>query len=280
MGNTPARDGGPADPSGGTDCGHPAIGASDTAEFATAVDQYTTRHDPFVWFHSIIDNQAECDANVVPLGTLGPDGMPRPTGHLARDLHSEKTTPRFGFITPNLCNDGHDGPCQGLDSEGTHAGGLVGADEFLRAWMPLILDSPAYRHGDMLVVITFDEADIDRSTPTYAAACCNEVPGPNTHAPGDAGLATDSAPGGGQIGALLLNSKYLAPGTTDTTGYYNHYSALRSYEDLLGLTTGGTDGEGHLGYAAAPGLVPFGTDVFPTDLSGVRLQSSWRNEAR
>jgi phosphatidylinositol-3-phosphatase len=280
MGNTPARDGGPPDPSGGTDCGHPVIGATDTAEFATAVDQYTTRHDPFVWFHSIVDNQAECDANVVPLGTLGPDGKPLPSGHLARDLHRETTTPRFGFITPNLCNDGHDGPCQGLDSEGTHAGGLVGADEFLRAWMPLILDSPAYRHGDMLVVITFDEADIDRSTPTYAAACCNEVPGPNTHAPGDAGLAIDSAPGGGQIGALLLNLKYIAPGTTDTTGYYNHYSALRSYEDLLGLTTGGTDGEGHLGYAAASGLVPFGTDVFPKDLSRVRLQSSWRNEAR
>ena len=77
-------------------------------------------------------------------------------------------------------------------------------------------------------------------------------------------MGTDSAaPGGGQIGALLLNSKYIDPGTTDTSGYYNHYSALRSYEDLLGLTTGGTDGEGHLGYAAAHGLAPFGTDVFP-----------------
>lgn len=57
-------------------------------------------------------------------------------------------------------------------------------------------------------------------------------------------------------------------GSTDTTGSYNHYSALRSYEDLLGLTTGGTDGEGHLGFAAATGLAPFGPDVFPTKLSG------------
>src|SRR6202034_893498 len=69
----------------------------------------------------------------------------------------------------------------------------------------------------------------------------------------DASVSTDSAPGGGQIGALLLDAKYIAPGTTDTAGSYNHYSALRSYEDLLGLTTGGTDGEGHLGFAAAPG---------------------------
>ncbi len=71
MGNTPSRDGGTPDPSGGTDCGHPSIGATDTAEVATPSDQYTTRHNPFVWFHSVIDNTAECNANVVPLGRLG-----------------------------------------------------------------------------------------------------------------------------------------------------------------------------------------------------------------
>jgi hypothetical protein len=261
MGNTPARDGGTPDPTGGTDCGHPAIGATDTAEVATATDQYTTRHNPFVWFHSVIDHSAECNANVVPLGTLGPDGTPSPTGHLVKDLRSEKTTPRFGFVTPNLCNDGHDGTCAGTDSTGGHVGGLTGADEFLKAWMPMILASPAYRHGDMLVVVSFDEADLGGAA--SGLACCNEQPGPNTIAPGHAGATTDSAPGGGQIGALLLNSRYIAPGSTETTGSYNHYSALRSYEDLLGLTTGGTDGKGHLGYAAAAGLVPFGTDVFP-----------------
>ncbi len=267
MGNTPARDGGTADPRGGTDCAHPSIGATDTAEVATPQDQYTTRHNPFVWFHSVIDDTALCNANVVPLGTLGANDSPSPSGHLAQDLHSEKTTPRFGFITPNLCNDGHDATCAGPNSTGGNVGGLTGADEFLRAWMPLILGSPAYKHGDMLVVITFDEAEVGGTAAT--AACCNEASGPDTHAPGNAGASTDSAaPGGGQIGALLLNLKYIAPGSTDTTGSYNHYSALRSYEDLLGLTTGGTDGEGHLGFAAAKGLAPFGNDVFPARLSG------------
>jgi hypothetical protein len=128
--------------------------------------------------------------------------------------------------------------------------------------MPLILDSPAYKDGDTLVVVTFDEADVDQSDPSYASSCCNEVTGPNTRAPGNAGLATDTAPGGGQVGALLLNAKYIVRGSTDTAGSYNHYSALRSYEDLLGLTTGGADGQGHLGFAAAHGLVPFGPDVF------------------
>ncbi len=261
MGSTPTRDGGTSDPSGGTDCAHPAIGATDTAEVATPQDQYTTRHNPLVWFHSVIDNAALCDANDVPLGTLGARGTPSPGGHLAKDLHSESTTPRFGFITPNLCNDGHDDTCAGPNSIGGHVGGLAGADQFLQAWMPLILGSPAYKSGDLLVVITFDEAEL--GSPNADASCCNESPGPNEGAAPASGVAS----GGGQIGALLLNSKYIVAGSTDTTGSYNHYSALRSYEDLLGLTTGGADGEGHLGFAATKGLAPFGTDVFPAKLS-------------
>jgi hypothetical protein len=267
MGNTPTRDGGTPDPTGGTGCAHPAIGAPVTTNVASPQDQYATRHNPFVWFHSVIDSAAECAANVVPLGTLAADGKPSPSGHLARDLRSESSTPRFGFVTPNLCNDGHDATCAGPNSTGGHVGGLTGADQFLAAWMPLILSSPAYKHGDLLVVVTFDESDLGGTDSNLA--CCNEQSGPNTPAPGNAGATTDAqAPGGGQIGALLLSSKYIAAGSTDTTGSYNHYSALRSYEDLLGLTTGGNDGHGHLGFAAAKGLVPFGPDVFPARLSG------------
>ena len=247
MGNTPSRDGGTTDPNGGTDCAHPAIGTPNNTNAATAADQYAARHNPLIWFHSIIDNTAECGANVVPLGTLSASGTPSPSGHLALDLKSESTTPRFGFITPNLCNDGHDATCAGPNSTGGHVGGLTAADQFLQAWIPLILGSPAYKHGDMLVVITFDEAEGTNS----GASCCGQEPGANI-----------TAAGGGQVGALLLNTKYISPGSVDITGTYNHYSALRSYEDLLGLTTGGTDGKGHLGFAAANGLVPFGTDVF------------------
>jgi hypothetical protein len=247
MGNTPLRDGGTKDPIAGTDCAHPTIGSPNNTNTATADDQYAARHSPFIWFHSVIDNAAECSANVVPLGTLSAGGTPTPSGHLAHDLKSESTTPRFGFVTPNLCNDGHDANCAGPNSTGGTTGGLTGADLFLKAWMPTVLASPAYKHGHMLVVITFDEAEGTNAN----ASCCGQEPGPNT-----------TATGGGQVGALLLNAKYIAPDSVDITGTYNHYSALRSYEDLLGLTTGGTDGKGHLGFAAAPSLVPFGTDVF------------------
>ena len=67
-------------------------------------------------------------------------------------------------------------------------------------------------------------------------------------------------PGGGQVGALVLNPKWIHTGTVDTTGSYNHYSALRTYEDLLGIDEGGADGHGHLGFAATAS--DFGADVF------------------
>ncbi len=74
--------------------------------------------------------------------------------------------------------------------------------------------------------------------------------------------ATGSTPGGGDTGSVLI-SPYIKPGTTSTR-YYNHYSWLRTIEDLfaVGATSHGIDGLGHIGFAAQPGLAPFGADVF------------------
>jgi len=136
----------------------------------------------------------------------------------------------------------------------------------------MLMRSPSYLSGEMLIVITLDEAGF--ASPTSNLACCNQQPGPNQAGnPGFSpvlGLfgaqqpptAPGQYPGGGKIGAVLLNNKYIVAGSHNTTGEYNHYSALRSYEDLLGLDSGGTDGHGHFGYAAAAGLKPFGPDVF------------------
>jgi hypothetical protein len=284
MGNDPARDYGSPDPLGGTDCAHPPIGGIDHSNGATATDQYATRHNPFVYFHSVIDDAARCNRHVVPLGTLvvGTDGQPDAfSGHLYQDLRRVDTTPRYLFVSPNLCNDGHDAHCVAPNVEvtktdkGRNAGGLVAADLWLKHWMPMILASPAYRNGTMLVVLTFDEAGS-----TDARACeksnqadCGSPTGPNLTNPGYAGMLGLSGaqkapaapyvyPGGGQVGAVLFNARYIRAGTINTLGSYNHYSALRSIEDLLGVTTGGDDGLGHLGYAAAPSLPPFGPDVF------------------
>ena len=74
--------------------------------------------------------------------------------------------------------------------------------------------------------------------------------------------ATHATLGGGDVGMVLI-SKFNKPGSIDTT-FYNHYSFLRSLEDLYAVAKAspGLDGKGHLGLAAQPGLKAFGTDVF------------------
>ncbi len=91
--------------------------------------------------------------------------------------------------------------------------------------------------------------------------------------------AIDATPGGGRTGSVLI-SPYITPGTSTTTNY-NHYSWLRTMEDLFDVSScsgtvsdvsltfpagktvcGGLDGLGHIGYAAQTGLAPFGADVF------------------
>jgi len=267
MGNDPARDFGTADPLGGTDCARPAVDGT-FPNHATATDQYAIRHVPFLFFHSVTDDQASCAQHVVPLGTVQTSAAgDRFSGHLAQDLAQARTTPAFAFVTPNVCNDGHDATCAGTNTEGGHAGGLVGADLWLKHWMPLILNSPAYTSGQMLVVVTFDEASA-----SDASASNNEQPGPDNANPGYPPLASlfgtlpapthaGQYPGGGRVGAVLLNPKWIQAGSVNPTPY-NHYAALRSYEDILGITTGGSDGKGHLGFAGAAGLASFGTDVF------------------
>ena len=177
-------------------------------------------------------------------------------------------------MTPNLCNDGHDADCVGPNVEGGHAGGLVGANLWLKHWMPMILASPAYRNGKMLVVLTFDESGLRDARaarpPTRPTAMRRRPkrlelrlqPRPRAVRLADDAPAANVYPGGGQVGAVLFNRLFIEPGSINTTGVYNHYSALRSYEDLLGITAGGDDGFGHLGFAARPGTRPFGGDVF------------------
>ena len=205
-------------------CGHPGINMADGTQKATATDAYATRHNPFVYFHSIIDDTTLCDTHVVGLDML------------PKDLGSAANTPNYVFITPDLCNDGHDAPCAN-----GQPGGLAQADTFLRKWVPMITNSQAFKEQNGLLIIAFDESET-----TDASSCCGEIAGPGSPLPGIFGL------GGGDVGAVLL-SPCIAPGTVSQTPY-NHYTMLRSVEDLFGLS--------HLGYAGLSGEQSFGSDVF------------------
>jgi hypothetical protein len=204
-------------------CRHPALSSPDDTQTARANDQYAVRHNPFVYFHSIIDSPA-CGENVVDLGRL------------AGDLASEATTPDYVFIAPDLCADGHDETC----ADGVSPGGFAGIEAFLREWIPRIKASPAYRDRGM-ILITFDESE------SGAASCCGETTGPNTVNNG--GL--DPGSGGGRVGAVMI-SPCIRPGTVSGADY-NHYSYLRWVEDNFGLP--------HLANAAPADVGSFGADV-------------------
>ena len=212
-------------------CQHPVLGQADPNVVASATSLYATRHNPFVYFQAVTGS-ANCTTDDVPLTQLGPD------------LAETSTTPNFSIITPNLCDDGHDATC----AAGGPAG-YAGINTFLETWVPKILDAPAFKKNGLLL-ITFDEAEAS-GTLEDDTACCDEPPsisasGTQTGMPGVGG------PGGGRIGMLAI-SPFIAPGSTTATPY-NHFSMLRSLEDIFGLP--------HLGEAAAAGLAAFGPDVY------------------
>jgi len=91
----------------------------------TSPGPYALKHNPFAYYGGA------CPPNVVPLTQL--------------DADLAGSTPRFVWITPNLCNDGHD--CSSMV-----------ADDFLRGLVPKILASEAWRSGGVLFV-TWDEDD-------------------------------------------------------------------------------------------------------------------------
>jgi len=259
MGNTLTRD-------GSATCSHPTLNSQDGTQSASAADQYATRHNPFMYYHSIIDDQTNCNSHVVPLTALD------------ADLANASSTPNYVFITPNLCNDGHDSGCAN-----GQPGGYTSINTFLEEWVPKITNSAAFKK-DGLLIVTFDEANFPGSGDDVAS-CCDEPAGPNfaggigqtigslllqipvvggplasiLNTAGLGGLSSVPlagpgliGPGGGRVGAILI-SPFIKPGTVSNVPY-NHYSMLRSVEDIFGLD--------HLGYAAQPGLVPFGNDIF------------------
>jgi hypothetical protein len=280
MGNDSARE--------AAACGHPPLGGTDgtnNAEAPSAAvpagDAYATRHNPFMYFHSIIDSPS-CATNVVQLPTYVPSAtsgqpgyQPAASSQLAKDLASIATTPNLVFITPNLCNDGHDGDGTGAAGKGCKSGqpgGLTSADAFLKYWIPIIQASPAYQQ-DGMIVITFDEGNYTQTITSAngvtninvtfpGQACCNQQPGPNLAGARPASFSIPLSAtmnevlaingfGGDNVGAVIL-SPFIKPGSTTSTAY-NHYSLLRSLEQIFGLSS-------YLGYANDSTLSRIGDD--------------------
>ncbi|MGZ4183303.1 MAG: alkaline phosphatase family protein [Solirubrobacteraceae bacterium] len=115
-------------------CVHPNSDALDNVPLPGAGPQYDTRHNPFIYFHSLLD-----------LG--GCDNGDGPLSKLRGDLRSSSKTATFSFVAPRACDDAAVATCP----DGQPAG-LAGEDTFLRKWVPAILGSAAYKHDGVLIV--------------------------------------------------------------------------------------------------------------------------------
>ena len=214
-------------------CGHPLLGQPDPSagQSPPAGQTYATFRNPFVYFSSLTASPG-CAADDV--GMKG----------LSSDLGKPARVPSLSYIVPDRCRDGSPTPC----AAGAPAGPAA-ADGFLQKVVPEILASKAYKQGGLLI-ITVDEAP---SSGAFAdsSSCCGQPQFPNLPAPTGTVSGLPSK-GGGEVGALLL-SPYVKAGTTNPE-QYNHFSLLRTIEDLYGLK--------HLGYAAASGVSSFNSSVF------------------
>jgi hypothetical protein len=243
-----------------TSCRHPALGGPDDAPTPIPGDAFVTWRNPLVYFHSVIDSP-ECTAADV--------GLDRLTTDLTKKV--SKQTPALSYIVPSACHDGGELPC-----EPGQLSGPLATEEFLKAVIPEITSSAAYKENG-LIAITSAQARQTGATPD-ASSCCASPVYPNlapTAPEAEPATGPIKATGGGGKVGLLLISPFVEPGSVNETVTYNHYSLLLTVEELFGLEK--------LGYASEPALVPFDESVFNAGEEGestVAKRASWLGRSR
>jgi phosphatidylinositol-3-phosphatase len=120
-----------------------------------------------------------------------------PLTDLASDLNAN-SLPAFSFITPNLCHDTHDCP-------------VSAGDRWLASEVPRIVGSPAYRAGRTVLFITWDEGEGGSAS----------------------GCAANESDVGCHVATLIVSPS--TPTGRRSGELFNHYSLLRTTEDLLGV---------------------------------------------
>ena len=143
--------------------------------------EYAVRHNPATYYTTL----RGCSKRDVPYGRLSTD--------LANNQ-----LPAFGFITPNLVHDTHDGT-------------IAQGDKWLSNHVPPILDSEAYRTGSLVVFLTYDEGEHGSSSD----------------------CATNTTDVGCQVATIVMSESTQAG--TQSGKLFNHYSLLRTTEQLLNL---------------------------------------------
>jgi phosphatidylinositol-3-phosphatase len=109
----------------------------------TSSGLYAAKHNPPVFFQDVTNNNSASSSYCI--------AHERPFTELSTDL-ANGTSPRYSFITPNLCDDMHNSTgCATTDS-------VKNGDTWLSNNLPTILNSAAYKNGGA-VFITWDEGE-------------------------------------------------------------------------------------------------------------------------
>jgi acid phosphatase len=116
-------------------------------------------------------------------------------GQLSEDA-SNNQLPGFLFITPNICNSGHD--CS-----------LQSSDQWLENTLPPLVDAFKKEGNNYLIIVTWDEGQTKKS-------CC--------------GLPSEA---GGHIVTILISPQAKQAFQDDTP--YTTYSLLRTISEAWGL---------------------------------------------
>jgi hypothetical protein len=106
---------------------------------------------------------------------------------------------RFTFVTPNTCHDMHASPCANSAADEVRQG-----DTWLGTFLASVFETKQYRAGTTVVFVTWDEDD-------YGASDAEHVP-------------------------TLVFAPSVRRGTVSNVRF-DHYSLLRTTEELLGLHT-------------------------------------------
>jgi phosphatidylinositol-3-phosphatase len=151
-------------------------------------NDYAAKHNPFRYYDDVRTNRTLCDAI-------------RPETQLPHLLTGPASAvPRFVWVTPDLCHDGHDCP-------------PATAAAWLDGFVDLVTKSAAWKDNGVLFV-TWDESEGSDATvvpPDRVASCC----------------------GGGQVATFVI-APHLHRGLRVGVAY-SHYSLLATIEDAFRL---------------------------------------------
>jgi hypothetical protein len=222
-------------------------------------------------YNSFIDRPSSCVNPVAPSGSGGTSTASTAPECLGGGGHSPSTRIDSAANAASGVNTIQDNAIQADDQgrqvsgTGIPAGSYVGdvSTQFVGATSPRGTANGNQAYTAQFTLVDSNGTPVNTTGPVSGITLSAESNSPDaTHTSDPLYDAADPTTGGGDTGSVLI-SPYIKPGTTSDV-LYNHYSWLRTMEDLFGVASAsaGLDGLGHIGYAAQPGLQPFGTDVF------------------